>query len=377
MPFSTKAPEDYSTNPNTIKARRRKMSLNGAKKVEDAARTADYKAMIYARKVVQLKPEYERASESEKLTMLEEAMRETMEKRRERGQDTMSKMAAFNAGTYRLRDSITGPQTRVPISAFLEDNGFVPSRPGRASHRDAAAGPSGPESASSGPLTPVSVGSAPLADMDGVGSAFAGANGLSSSANGQGSRATVGLSPLNRRVSAPVRRRLRSNNDLFSSQSSPSPTLNGVKASGTPAPFANITPEPMLASVEGDIPMANGDDSLSRIQTEMGHLRTICQNVVTSNNNIRELDLRNFAAEMGMEKNRVTDLEVRVSQLEGVVHALQNTALGNVVQRVNQLESIVEELKDKVGGGCDAEVAKMREVMGGLKGALDKVGGFV
>lgn len=81
MPFSTKAPKDYSTNPNTIKARRRKMSLNGAKKVEDAARTADYKAMLYTRKVVQLKPEYGRASESEKSAMLEEAMRETMEKR--------------------------------------------------------------------------------------------------------------------------------------------------------------------------------------------------------------------------------------------------------------------------------------------------------
>lgn len=47
----------------------------------------------------------------------------------------MSKMAAYQAGTYRDRDRVNGPQTRVPISAFLEDNGFVPSRPGRAPRR--------------------------------------------------------------------------------------------------------------------------------------------------------------------------------------------------------------------------------------------------
>lgn len=72
---------DYSTNPSTTKARLRKMNLSGAKKVEDAARTADYKAMLYARKTVQLKPTYASASESEKSAMLEEAMRDTMEKR--------------------------------------------------------------------------------------------------------------------------------------------------------------------------------------------------------------------------------------------------------------------------------------------------------
>lgn len=71
----------YSTNPHTIKVRLRKMNLNGAKKVEDAARTADYKAMLYARKTVQAKPSYASASDSEKSAMLEGAMRDTMEKR--------------------------------------------------------------------------------------------------------------------------------------------------------------------------------------------------------------------------------------------------------------------------------------------------------
>lgn len=220
----------------------------------------------------------------------------------------MSKMAAFRAGTYRDRDGFTGPQTRVPISAFLEDNGFVPSRPSRAPQRGATAGPS-----NSGHL----------------------ANGLPGPAGGQ-----------------------------------------SVKASLTPAPFANMTPEPLLASIEGDIPMADDNESLRRLQIEMGHLRTMCQNALASNNNIRELDLRNIQAEMGIEKGHMRDMEVRISQMEGKVHALENTSMGNLVDRVNELETIVEDLSNKVGSGCDAEVAKMREVMGALKSGLDKVGGF-
>lgn len=81
MPLSTKTPEEYSTNPNTLKVRQRKMNLSGGKKIEDAAKAADYKALINARKVVQLQPEYDRASNSEKTAILEQAMKDTMEKR--------------------------------------------------------------------------------------------------------------------------------------------------------------------------------------------------------------------------------------------------------------------------------------------------------
>lgn len=254
----------------------------------------------------------------------------------------MSKMAAFRAGTYRDRDSTTGPQTRVPISAFLQDNGFVPSRPSRAPQRGATA--------------------AEGAVLGGGGGAFSGANGLPNITD-------------HRRVSAPALP-IQGNDNPFEIQGPPSPIA--VKASATPGPFANMSPEPaMLASVEGDVPMGDANESLARMQTEMGHLRTLCQNAVASNNSIRELDLGNVQAQMGMDRNRVQDLAVRVSQMEGMMNAMQNTSLGNVVDRVNELESAVEDLKNKVGGGCEAEVAKMREVMGGLKNALDKVGGFV
>ncbi|KUI54149.1 hypothetical protein VP1G_01611 [Cytospora mali] len=373
MPSSIRAPEEYSTNPSTIKARRRKMSLNGAKKVEDAARTADYKAMIYARKVVQAKQEYKAASDSEKSAMLEKAMRDTMAKRRARGQDTMSKMAAFDAGMYQHRSGTTGPQTRVPISAFLEDNGFVPSRGGRNSKGDGSGGGDGR------PVTPVSFESAPEADMTGVGNAFARANGLSSFAGHDGSAPVNGYSPNNRLVKTPAQPQHSPNLCISHSPLSEPPGTN-IKLSATPAPStrtANMTPEPMMLSIEGPDASPNDVDTVSMLRMEVVHLRTICQNVLQANHNLRGLDLGNVRAEVGIEKNRVSELDRRVGQLEGVVHALQNTSMTTVVERVTELERLVEELRNKVGCRVDGEVAKMREVMGCMRAALERVGGFI
>ena len=81
MPIGIKTPGEYSTNPSTVKGRRRKMNLSAAQKVEEAAKLADYKAMLHSRKIVKQDPEFAHASESEKATMLEAAMRQTMEKR--------------------------------------------------------------------------------------------------------------------------------------------------------------------------------------------------------------------------------------------------------------------------------------------------------
>lgn len=71
-------PPQYSTNRNTVKARRRKNNMQGAFKVEDAARTADYKAMIHTRKRVMEKDEWQNATELMKKAMLEQAMTEAM-----------------------------------------------------------------------------------------------------------------------------------------------------------------------------------------------------------------------------------------------------------------------------------------------------------
>ncbi|KAL1866739.1 hypothetical protein Daus18300_006683 [Diaporthe australafricana] len=369
MPISTN-PTELSTNPNTIKVRRRKMNLSGEKKVEDAAKAADYKALVNARKVVQLQPEYGLASNSEKTAMLEQAMKETMEKRRARGQDTMSKIAAFKAGAYRVRDSITGPQPRAPIPDFLQNNGFVPLRPGKAPQPGASVHPSGTGPANMDPLTPTSLGSA-----SGAGGAFAGANGLPYLGVGRSGHALADFNPQTRHAIAPAHRHLPSNSSSFESQSSPNSSFTEFKASGAPTSFLHMSPEPMLASIEGDGLSTNGDDLLARIRAEM---RDICRSAFANrNNNIGDLEFHNVESEMEAERTRVTDLEVRVNQLEGMVHALQNTAIRSIASRVDTLESIVDDLKEKVGSGCDDEVAKMREVFGGLKGVLDKVGGFV
>lgn len=81
MPSTSKAPEDYSKNPNTIRARQRKERMQGAQKIEEAAKTADYKALIHTRNAIRGKPEYQGAPETVKKAMMEEAMRDTMEKR--------------------------------------------------------------------------------------------------------------------------------------------------------------------------------------------------------------------------------------------------------------------------------------------------------
>lgn len=294
----------------------------------------------------------------------------------------MSKMAAFDAGMYQHRSSTTGPQTRVPISAFLEDNGFVPSRAGRKSgggseQRSGTFEPFNNPSGRDGPVTPISFGSAPEADMTGVGNAFATANGLSSF-NGRDGLAPVNdYSPHNRRVHTPAH--LRRSPNLFMSQSPLSAPGTNIKVSGTPDPFdrANMTPEPMLPTIENPGSSSNDSESLSMIRTEVVHLRTICQNLMQSNHNLRDLDLRNVRAEVGIEQNRVTELDRRVGQLEGIVHALQNTSMTTVVERVAQLEILVEDMETKVGIGADGEVAKMREVMGSMREALERVGGFL
>lgn len=45
---------------------------------------------------------------------------------RSRGQDAISKMAAFRAGEYKLRSAIARPRSSVSISRFLINHGYMP-----------------------------------------------------------------------------------------------------------------------------------------------------------------------------------------------------------------------------------------------------------
>lgn len=296
----------------------------------------------------------------------------------------MSKMAAFEAGRCQTRSGTTGQKTHVPISAFLEDNGFVPSRSGVSSRGGRKGGneqsstdsdPSNTHQGNDDPFTPISFASAPDVDMNGVGNAFSRANGLPSFdlSGREGSAPANGSGPDNHLLNTPAHRH-QSLNGFAPQTSSDFETKLNVTA--PPAPLSNVTPEPMHLSIEGpDAP--TDDDSLNMLRMEVGHLRTMCQNVMHSNNNLRALDISNVKAELGIGQNRLSELDRRVGQLEGAMHALQNTSIITVVERVSQLEGLVEDLQAKVGSGADAEVAKMREVMGCLKAALERVGGFL
>ncbi|KAG8161015.1 hypothetical protein KVR01_009279 [Diaporthe batatas] len=326
------------------------MSQSTAESVETAAKQADYKAMLNTRKNVQKDPAFALATESQKSAMFKMAMRETMERRRSRGQDTVSKMAAFRAGQYRG----SGFQTLVPIADFLRNKGWVPSDPTGAQQRDAALGGSS------------SLRGAPVAGMEGGDSPLADAYGMPS-APGRHGFVAHGYP-----TSVPLRRDQRDVNPVEGHHLS-SPARPSIKPA--PEAFASMSPEPMLATIEGDVSANDIGDSMTRLQTEMGYLRTICDNVASNNAHVRD-EFGRIEAEMGLEKGRVDNQEARMTRLENVVHALQNTSLSAIVDKMNELENAVEELKAKVGGGCDAEIANMREVMGGLKNLLDRVGGF-
>lgn len=276
-------------------------------------------------------------------------------------------MAAFRAGNYRDIGGVLGLRTRVPIADFLKKNGFVPTRTPKPRQRGATADASNANHADTGPDTYMPVGGEGMDDMEEVDSSFAAANGIQTSTGEQS------FSPNGYFGSAPAHHTGRNTNTL-ESQTPPPAHLHGVKMS--PGSFSNMMPERMMSSIEGDVPMYDAGGSSSRLQNEMGHMRTICDNITANNKHTRS-EMGKLEAEMGMEKNRMQALELRVNQLEGAVHALQNTSLGSIVDRVNELESAVGQLNAKVGSGCDAEIAKMREVMGGLKGLMDNVGGFV
>lgn len=287
----------------------------------------------------------------------------------------MSKMAAYNAG--QSRRSTVGPMTRVPIADFLVSNGYVPPTAARSNQNQkqdqslitAAGDPLNSGSANSNHLSNGGPsGGAPVADMNEHG--------------------TSGLLPLNNMEvayqgpsSVPPQNdhhpnigpTLRGYNLLVSTRSSNS--SDETKPVRTPGPFVNMTPEPgMMHSIDGN---GSEDGHVAALRNEVVQLRGMFQNIIANGNPMRDQDMYDVRAGLGTDGNRMNDLNQRVSQLEGMVHAIQNASLTTIDERVVALERVVDQLKEKVGDGCDAEVAKMREVFGSLREAMIRVGNFL
>lgn len=314
------------------------MRLSGAQKVEEAGKIADYKALRYARQLLESEPEYLAASDTVKESMMKTKMLDTMEKRsavliamfslllytlsysssptssrRIKGQDTMSKLAAFKAQDARaLRTANEGPTPRATIPRFLEENGYVPARPV-------------PQNQLSDPIAPDTV---KVHDLTAhFGTTF--------------------------------------------SKTNTSPNARDTKPSVMHAPFANMTPEPM-ESIETDptretAPTRNGVDSLYNMGGSASY----------TNNDSSGYGVQSMRANDISDKHQVNMLDRRLSHLENVVRAMQNVLVPAMEDRLTTVETSLEKLKSKVGEGCEAEVAKMREVFGGMRETMARVGNFL
>lgn len=314
------------------------MRLSGARKVEEAGKIADYKALRYARQLLESEQEYLAASDTVKGAMMKTRMLETMEKRsvfsfagfllfvytlnyslfptsprRIKGQDTMSKLAAFKARDARvLRAATAGPTPRATIPQFLEENGYVPARP-----------------------------------------------------------------VLQNQPSELVSPDAVKNHDLtahFGSNFSMATTSRNARDTRTPvihAPFANMTPEPMESSetnpTRENVPRRNGGDSVH----SMGG-SALDTNDIHSGWGIQDMRANHIS-----DNNQVNMLDGRLSHLENVVRAMQNVLVPSMEDRLTTMETALEKLKSKVGEGCEAEVAKMREVFGGMRETMARVGNFL
>lgn len=288
----------------------------------------------------------------------------------------MSKMAAFHAG-QRTRGSTTGPVTRVPIADFLVTNGYVPpsaTRPGfnQDQTRHPAAGPVTPLSprpTNTHLGTGGSSSSATLADMAGFGhgrESLPALNGLGASRRGPDSISSPNgphsnVNPYDR------------GSNFFTGGSPPMP-LEDSKPARVSAPLGDLIPEGgVMPSIEGD---GSEDGQVVALRKEVAELRNMIQSGLASNS-MHEFEVRDGNGGFDAESTRARDLNQRVCQLEGIVHALQNVSMTTIEARVTDLERIADQLQYKLGDGCEAEVGKMREVFGSLRGALEKVGDFL
>ncbi|KAH8648469.1 hypothetical protein BX600DRAFT_442759 [Xylariales sp. PMI_506] len=90
-----KQPDEYSTNPNTMRARRRKASLNPLQRVKEEAKASDAKAVARACKICSSTEAFKQAGPEERNTLLENAKVLTMQRRRNKGYDAETKIAQF------------------------------------------------------------------------------------------------------------------------------------------------------------------------------------------------------------------------------------------------------------------------------------------
>ncbi|KAF2967039.1 hypothetical protein GQX73_g6547 [Xylaria multiplex] len=126
-----KAPDEYSTNPNTVRVRQRNAKLTPYRRDVERAKGNDLKAVSSAWKERVKSETYEAASEHMKKKILEEVEQQVMERRRLKGIDAGSKIAALNL-KYKPDHPVTVPnpgpaanKRAIPLPK-LAPPGYVP-----------------------------------------------------------------------------------------------------------------------------------------------------------------------------------------------------------------------------------------------------------
>lgn len=291
---------------------------------------------------------------------------------RARGQDTLSKMAAFRSGEYSLRTGTTGPSTNVPISRFLVSHGYIPNSTTRSASRgnedaERIISPSTPESAGNSldfsfnsPLM------APMADMDGS------SDSIPQDFGKRESSAPV-QSSHDRTINVNTPRRAQSHQHSKPVLSSHSPAP-GV-AFHAQRPMAPMTPATTSSGHEilPSIEQEGHDDEIAALRLEVAHMHNMFQDVIISkvNRNIADnQEHQDLPLNMVNDGTKVGNLEQRFDQMEAMMQNLHHRLLPKVMDRIEILEKVVKDLNFEARDGCASKVTKMKEVFDCLKEAL-------
>lgn len=259
-----------------------------------------------------------------------------------KGQDTRSKLAAFHAQDPRaLRAGTTSSTTRAAIPQFLEEDGWIPARATRKTMTSENATPFGDNKQLISPNT------VPCAHMEGL--TRSPLSGVDSTATGDG-------------LTLPSLDFLK---DSYSHIGGDARPLTSFET------FRKMTPEHI---------QSNGVDSCHQThasRSQLSSLRNMGDDVSNDSDALHGRALSELGAHLGAEKSQIAKLGERLLYLEKVVHAMQNVLFPNMEDRMAKIEGGLEELNAKVGDGCEAEVAKMREVFGSMRQAMANVGNFL
>lgn len=131
--------------------------------------------------------------------------------------------------------------------------------------------------------------------------------------------------------------------------------------------------EIMLPSIEEN----SHSDEVAILRLEVAQLRNMFQHAMTSHNTCNMGDQQksqDVHFDMADDRSKMTNLKKRLVQMEEMMYTMQYTSLPDTMKRIEELERAVNGMKAGAGEGSEEEIAKMKEVFGGFKESLNRMG---